>query len=96
MVFSYTYCNFFFYPPVFVCKTNTFAREKTLQLDFCFNRSNRALEIKVHQSIARTVSTAAEQLKRRACLFGGIQDCIVYLKTWLRYLEQNENPKMDS
>ena len=75
---------------MFVCKSNTFAREKTLQLDFCFNRSNRAPEIKVNQSIARTMSTAAEQLKRRTCLFGGIQDWIVYLKTWLRYLEQNE------
>ena len=76
-----------------VCKSNTLQGKtfkKRLQLDFCFNRSNRALKIKVNQSIARTVSTATEQLKRTSCLFGGIQDWIVYLKTWLRYLERKE------
>ena len=71
MVLSYRYCHFliFFYPSVFVCKSNTFAGEKTLQLDFCFNRSNRALEFKVNQSIARTVSTAAEQYIKKKGMF---------------------------
>ena len=89
MAFSDTYWHFlfFFYPSVVVCKSNTLQGKtfkKTLELDFV---STVLTEHKSQLVNCKNCVDRCRTIKRRACLLGGIQDWIVYLKTWLRYLE---------